>query len=181
MVNLVRRGGAKGLYPRRGNAKPWLPERGKPEAIMQLRILFSSMFVATAMAVSAAGAGSIECCAGPPWPTVAYGQLPVPFVMPPTGFALDPSDGFPPYYLVNLGGAAFRTLDYARPAYPEGGHGYSDAYPYIASRGVGLFYHYRAQKRPHRAYVSARPYGLPLYATYRYPVASSARIIRLDD
>jgi hypothetical protein len=107
--------------------------------------------------------------------------LPVPFVMPPSGFMLDPSDGFPPYYLVNLGGAAFRTLDYARPAYPEGGRGYSDAYPYIASRGVGLFYHYRAQKRPYRVGLLARPYGVPLYATYRYPVGPSARIIHLDD
>jgi hypothetical protein len=148
---------------------------------MQLRILFGSIFISIAMAASAASAGSVECCAGVPWPTIAYGQLPVPFVMPPTGFVLDPSDAIPPFYVVNLGGAGFRTLGYASPAYSEGGYGYSHAYPYIVSSGFGPLYAYRAQRRLYRASQFARSYGLPLYAAHRYRAAAGARVIRLDD
>ena len=145
---------------------------------MQLRILSGSILVLMTMTASAASAGYVECCAGAPLPIVAFGELPVPFRIIPTGFVLDPSDGVPPYYLVNQGGPGFRTLSYARPAYLAGGYAYSEDYAYIVSTGRG----YRAvPRRAYRADPFARPYGVPAYAAYRYRAAPSTRIIHLED
>jgi len=141
---------------------------------MQLRSLLVSVAAATAMTASAAGAGYVE-----PFPSVPSWMLPVPYTIAPTGYVLEPSDTIPPFYLVNQGGPVFRTLTYAIPAYSEGGYTFSEAYPYIVSRGFGPLYSYRGYRRPHRTVLQARPYGVPAYAAYPYRAAAGARVIHL--
>jgi len=151
-----------------------------------IRVVFGAILAATAMTVSAARAGSDECCAGAPFPKVVYALPPAPFVVPPTGYVLDPSDAVRPFYVVNpVRHAGFGAVPYARPTYSEGGYAFADAYPYdypyVVSYGYGMRYGYRAWPvgPALRGDLFARPYGAPPYTAYRYRVAPSARIIHL--
>jgi hypothetical protein len=86
-----------------------------------------------AMSVGAAVAGSDECCGkAPPFPKVIYALPPAPFVVPPTGYVLDPSDAAKPLYPVDPRPyvTGFGVVPYARPTYSEGGYAYADSYPY---------------------------------------------------
>jgi hypothetical protein len=170
---------------------------------MRIPVLFGPLVVAIALVPTAARAGD-DCCAGAPaFPRVVYGLPPAPFVIPPTGYVLDPSDAVRPFYVVNQGGPGFYAATYARPTWSEGGYAFSDAYPYagpysypyaypsgypysgypyIVSYGRGLHYEYRATPAAHpavRGDLFARPYGVPPYTAYRYRIAPSARIIHL--
>jgi hypothetical protein len=158
---------------------------------MRIHVLFGSIFLATAMCGSAARAGSDGCCPGaPPFPKVVYALPPAPFVVPPTGYALDPSDAARPFYVVKQGPfvPGLGAVPLARPTYSEGGYAFADAYPYdypyVVSHGFGLRYRYHAFRSAPRAFDGdpfARPVGAPPYTAYRYRTAPSARIIQLPD
>jgi hypothetical protein len=158
---------------------------------MRIHVMFGSFLVATAMSALAAHAGSDGCCSGaPPFPKVVYALPPAPFVIPPTGYALDPSDAVRPFYVVNQGPYApgFGAATYARPTYSEGGYAFADAYPYdypyVVSHGFGMRYGYRAFRsdpRPFHGEPFVRPFGAPPYTAYRYRTAPSARIIHLPE
>jgi hypothetical protein len=146
-------------------------------------VLFGAVLAATAM--TAAHAGSDGCCAAPPFPKVVYASPPAAFVVPPTGYVLNPSDAAKPFYVVNQGPqvVAFGVVPYARPTYSEGGYAFADAYPgdypYIHSYGFGLRYGYRAFRPAYYGDAFARPAGAPPYTAYRYRAAPSAKIIHL--
>jgi hypothetical protein len=149
------------------------------------RVLFGSILAATAMTVAHAGPDDTSTGA-PPFPKVVYALPPAPFVVPPTGYVLNPSDAARPFYVVNQGPVGFGIVPYARPTYSEGGYAFADAYPYaypyIQSYGYGTRYGYRAFRPPAPAYygdVFARPYGAPPYTAYRYRTAPSAKIIHV--
>src|SRR5258708_37520050 len=123
---------------------------------MVTRVLFGVLLYATSLATSlttastAAQAGPDGCCAAPPLPKVVYALPPVPLVVPPTGYVLDPSDAAKPVYVVTPAphvvgfGVGFGIVPYARPTYSEGGYAYADAYPYdfpyVHSYGFGVSY-----------------------------------------
>jgi hypothetical protein len=142
---------------------------------MRIDVLLGSLLLATACA-PAARAGSGGCCSdAQALPRIVYVLQPVPFAIPPTGYALNPSDAARPFYLVNQGPSVpgLGTVPVARPTYSEGGYAFADAYPYdypyVVSRGFGLRYRYRAFRSAPRVFhgdPSARPFGTP-YAAFR--------------
>lgn len=150
-----------------------------------LRVLFGSILILILVAIlaattmTAARAGSDGCCGAPPFPKVVYASPPVPFVVPPTGYVLDPADAVGPFYVVNRH-AGFGVA-YARPTYSEGGYAFAYPYdfPYVASYGYGMRFGYRAWPARLRGDPFARPYGASPYTAYRYRVAPSARIIHV--
>jgi hypothetical protein len=161
-------------------------------------------FLCTGAALAAAVgvAGSDECC-GRMVPKVVYGLSPVPTVIPPTGYVLDPSDAARPVYPVDPNFAGYGP--FARPTYSEGGYAYADSYPYTDDP-----YGYGSQAYGPPAYgpptpfgppaygpsgsapnydppgpgyyrgLYVRPWGVPPYTAYRYRVAPSAKIIHLQ-
>jgi hypothetical protein len=142
-------------------------------------------------------AGSQECC-GRILPKVVYGLPPIPTVIPPTGYLLDPSDAARPVYPVDP--YATGAAPFARPTYSEGGYAYADSYPYSDDPyGYGAYgapaygpYGLRAYgpsgpapnyDPPGPGYyrgLYTRPWGAPPYTAYRYRVAPSAKIIHLQ-
>jgi hypothetical protein len=145
---------------------------------MRIPVLIGSIIVATASGVATASAGE-RCCAGaPPFPQVVRALPAAPFVIPPTGYVLDPSDARRPFYVVNGPfGIGFAAPTYARPTYSEGGYAFADAYPYdlpyVLSYGA-----FSGPPGP-AADPFARPFGAPPYTAYRYRPAPNARIIHL--
>jgi hypothetical protein len=147
-----------------------------------LRVAFGSILIPilAATTVTAARAGSDGCCGAPPFPKVVYASPPVPFVVAPAGYVLDPADAVAPFYVVNRH-AGFGPVAYARPTYSEGGYAfaYPNDFPYVASYGYGMRFGYRAWPARWRGDPFARPYGGSPYSAYRYRVAPSARIIHV--
>ena len=127
-------------------------------------------------------------------PVVVYGSPPVPIVVPPTGYVLDPSDAVKPIYVVNQGpvysGLGIYTIPtYAFPTYSEGGYAYAAPYPYVKSYGAwyppgGSFYRRDSYGRygsagPMAKPLGYRPYGYYPYVAYRYLPAPNARVIEV--
>ncbi|EJW09718.1 hypothetical protein A33M_1029 [Rhodovulum sp. PH10] len=144
--------------------------------------------------LTAAPAVAQGCCVS--GPVIVYGAPPVPPVVPPTGYVLDPSDGRPPIYVVNQGPVYSGPGIIAVPTYSEGGYAYGAPYPYVHGHygpryGTGYRRAYRPHVRPHfrarpplRVYGSTigpeeRPYGVPPYGAYAVRPAASAKVIRL--
>ena len=159
---------------------------------MRYRLYLAAVGAATLSTGSIAVAQTFDCCAAPSAPTVIYGTPPVPIVVPPTGYVLDPSDARKPIYVVNQGpvysGPNIYAVPlytgavglYAVPTYSEGGYAYAQPYPYVKS----YWAHWR-WRRPyaHRRYwdPSYRPYGYPPYGAYRYRPAPGARVIQVPE
>ncbi len=159
---------------------------------MVMRVLIGAALAATAagtcLGVNAVRAADV-CCAAPPFPQVVYASPPAFFVVPPTGYVLNPSDAVRPFYVVTQVPYAtgFGIVPLARPTYSEGGYAYADSYPYAApyihSYGFGVRTGYRAWRAgPVRSYFGDafdRRAGAPPYTAYRYRTAPSARIIQI--
>src|SRR5512139_2763942 len=84
--------------------------------------------VAALSVSSPAAFAQAGCCAE--GPTVVYGIPPLPVVVPPTGYVLDPSDARKPIYVVNQGPVYSGPGIYAVPTFSEGGYAYTTPYPY---------------------------------------------------
>jgi hypothetical protein len=137
---------------------------------MRIPVLIGSITAATILGVATAPAGSDRCCTGaPPFPQVIRAMPRTPFVIPPTGYVLDPADARRPFYVVNSPfGVGFAAPTYARPTFSEGGYAFADDFPDVLRYG--------ASSDPFD-----RPFGAPPYTAYRYRPAPNARIIHLDD
>src|SRR5712691_2598865 len=111
------------------HARLGCPRRPNPEAHMLNRILFG--YILAAMMMTAAPAASDDTAA-PPFPKVVYASPPAAFVIPPTGYVLNPSDAAKPFYVINQGpqvfGFGFGIVPIARPTYSEGGYAFADTY-----------------------------------------------------
>jgi hypothetical protein len=119
------------------------------------------------------------CCAGA-GPTIVYGIPPLPVVVPPTGYVLDPSDARKPIYVVNQGPFYSGPGIYAVPTYSEGGYAYTTPYPYVKSYWADWQYGYGAR---FNRYMNPgyRPYGYAPYGAYVYRTAPSARVIHIRE
>lgn len=132
----------------------------------------ASVFAFGALALVASPAFAQDpCCAS--GPVVVYGGSPVPPVIPPTGYVLDPSDARPPIYVVNQGPVYSGPGIYAVPTFSEGGFAYRGPYPYVNGPVWGYGPGYGPYVGP------TRPYGVPPYGAYTYLPAPSAKIIRV--
>jgi hypothetical protein len=154
---------------------------------MRIKIVLAGAVVATSVGLAAAE----ECCdRAPPFPKVVYALRPTPFVIPPTGYVLDPSDAAKPFYPVTASpyGSGFGAVPYARRTYSEGGYAYADSYPYTddpyghgaASGGGAGTSGYDPPGPGYYEGLFTRPAGAPPYTAYRYRVAPSAKIIHLE-
>jgi hypothetical protein len=171
----------------------------RPDREANMRASFAWLYFLSAgmaMALTIGPAVSDECCART-IPRVVYALPPVPTVIPPTGYVLDPSDAARPVYPVGPYVGAFGAATYARPTYSEGRYAYADSYPYTDDP-----YNYGAYRPPAygaRLYgppgpaagydppglgyyqsLYIRPWGAPPYTAYRYRPAPSAKIIHLQ-
>ena len=134
-----------------------------------------------------------ECCWPPP--IVVHAAPPV-IVMPPTGYVLDPSDAYPPLFVVNQGPTLFEPfiVDPAVPTYSEGGYAFRSDYPYVRSYYGDRWFaappprRYGWRQRDGRRLLD-RPrvvrggtgYGhvSPPYDAYAYRPSHGARVIRV--
>jgi hypothetical protein len=147
---------------------------------MRICVLLGSSLVATMFGAAVVRAADL-CCDGEALPKVERGLPAVPFVIPPTGYTLDPSDARLPLYLLNGPfGWGFAASTYARRTFSEGGYAFSDAYPFYDPLWGGYAPAAVLQPWPDPAYF-ARPFGAPPFTAYRYRPAPGARIIHLED
>jgi hypothetical protein len=167
---------------------------------MRTSFVWYVLSAGAAMALTIGPAGADDCCRQT-LPRVVYGLPPIPTVIPPTGYVLNPSDAARPVYPVDpyLTGSA----RFARPTYSEGGYAYADSYPYtddpygyasqgygppaygsvaygaLAHGGWGAAPNYDPPGPGYYRGLYVRPAGAPPYTAYRYRPAPSAKIIHL--
>ncbi|WP_272840610.1 hypothetical protein [Rhodoplanes sp. TEM] len=154
---------------------------GQGRSIRGLDVAAAAACVVAIAAVAAPAVAQEGCCAG--GPVVVYGAAPVPPVVPPTGYLLDPSDARPPMYVVDQGPLYRGPGIYAVPTYSEGGYAWSLRYPYTYGPV------HRAYRRPYYGprrygYVgpgdigpSPRVAGAPPFGAYEVRPAPKAKVI----
>jgi hypothetical protein len=108
-----------------------------------------------------------DCCWSPP--NVVYAEPPIAILTAPPGYLLDPSDVYPPVYVVNQGPVpgAPAIVPVPVPTYSEGGYAYPADFPYVRS-----YYGDRWFTAP-----PPRRYGRPAQGGYR--PSNGARVIEV--